>query len=445
MLAHARGLAFYAARTKGTPLKKTTASAARAAFPQNTIRKVTASRALSTLLLAVTTLWALPAAGANLWVANIGSATIGEYNATTGATVNVALVSGLNQPHGIAVVPEPSTWVLLTIGAVSLAVAAVRRRMRESSASITMTGLLPRALSTLLLAVTALWALPAAGANLFVTNFNGNTIGEYNATTGAPVNASLVSGLSNPQGIAVSGGNLWVTNPSSGTIGEYNATTGAPVNASLVSGLILPHGIAVSGGNLWVTDSGIAVREYNATTGAPVNTSLITGFVGGGAFGIAVSGANLWVTIAFGSSNTIGEYNATTGAPVNASLVSGLGNPVGIAVSGANLWVTDTASGTVGEYNATTGAPVNVSLVSGLSSPFGIAVSGANLWVTNGLGTIGEYNATTGAPVNASLVTGLSTPEGIAVVPEPSSMALAGLAAAGLAVPMLRRRRNGRP
>src|SRR5258708_4069479 len=82
-----------------------------------------------------------------------------------------------------------------------------------------------RALSTLLLAVTALWALPAAGANLFVANFNGNTIGEYNATTGATVNAALVSGLTTPTGIAVSGANLWVTNPNNGTIGEYNATT----------------------------------------------------------------------------------------------------------------------------------------------------------------------------------------------------------------------------
>jgi hypothetical protein len=59
---------------KGTPLKKTTTptlvATTSAALPRATIQTATASRALSTLLLAVTALWALPAAGANLFVVN---------------------------------------------------------------------------------------------------------------------------------------------------------------------------------------------------------------------------------------------------------------------------------------------------------------------------------------------------------------------------------------
>jgi hypothetical protein len=67
-----------------------------------------------------------------------------------------------------------------------------------------------------------------ARGQIFETNLNGGvngagTVGEYNATTGATVNASLVSGLTDPIGIALSGGNLFVDND--GTIGEYNATT----------------------------------------------------------------------------------------------------------------------------------------------------------------------------------------------------------------------------
>ena len=49
-------------------------------------------------------------------------------------------------------------------------------------------------------------------------------------------------------GLVVSGGNLWVCNYFAGTIGKYDATTGATINASLVSGLNNPVGIAVSGG-----------------------------------------------------------------------------------------------------------------------------------------------------------------------------------------------------
>jgi len=51
----------------------------------------------------------------------------------------------------------------------------------------------------------ALWALSAtARGQIFVSSYSFNTaIGEYDATTGATVNAALVTGLYNPQGIAV--------------------------------------------------------------------------------------------------------------------------------------------------------------------------------------------------------------------------------------------------
>ena len=131
----------------------------------------------------------------------------------------------------------------------------------------------------------ALWAMPGtAHAQIFVANNGSATIGEY-TTSGATVNASLVSGLNNPSGIAASGGDLFIANVGNGTIGEYT-TLGGTVNASLVSGLNSPEGIAVSGGDLFVAN-----------------------YYGG----------------------TIGEYT-TSGATLNASLVSGLGGPIGLAV-----------------------------------------------------------------------------------------------------------------
>jgi hypothetical protein len=256
-----------------------------------------------------------------------------------------------------------------------------------------------------------------AHGQIFVTNLGSGTIGKYDYTTGGTVNASLVSALSAPTGVAVSGANLFVTNNTSGTIGEYDATTGAAVNASLVSGLSNPDGIAVAGANLFVTNHTSGTIGKYTTTGGTVNASLVSGL--SAPTGIAVSGPNLFV--ANSGSGTIGEYNATTGAAVNASLVSGLSNPTGIAVSGTNLFVAIEGTGTIGEYNAITGAVVNASLVSGLNAPFGIAVSGTNLFVVNnGSGTIGEYDATTGAAVNASLVSGLNYPFGIAAVAQPT-------------------------
>ena len=280
--------------------------------------------------------------------------------------------------------------------------------------------------------VVLLCALIVRGQDIYVTNSDNATVGEY-TMSGAVVNASLISGLSDPIGIAVSGSDLFVVNYYNNTIGKYT-TSGAVVNATFVSGLNGPYGIAVDGSNLFVTNTGNGtIGEYNATTGAVVNASLVSGF-GGGLDGIAVSGSHLFVLN--GSNNTIGEYT-TSGAVVNDSLVS-VNAPLGLVVYGSNLFVTDWVSGTIGEYT-TSGGTVNSSLVSGLTHPYGIAISGSDLFVANaggvGVGVIGEYT-TSGVMVNSSLISGLDYPIGIAVstpTPEPSSLiAWIGLGVMGL-------------
>jgi len=95
------------------------------------------------------------------------------------------------------------------------------------------------------LASAALCVIPGiTRAQIFVANINTNTIGEYDAATGATINSSFISGLNQPVGIALSGGNLFVTNHNTNTIGEYNATTGATINSSFISSSE-PEGIAV--------------------------------------------------------------------------------------------------------------------------------------------------------------------------------------------------------
>jgi hypothetical protein len=52
-----------------------------------------------------------------LFVTDLYGKQIGEYDATTGGTVNASLVSGLDGPETIVVVvPEPATWTLLLVG-----------------------------------------------------------------------------------------------------------------------------------------------------------------------------------------------------------------------------------------------------------------------------------------------------------------------------------------
>src|SRR5664279_4539457 len=75
------------------------------------------------------------------------------------------------------------------------------------------------------------------GAAILVANFGSGTIGEY-LTTGATVNASLLSGFSRPIGIALGGNNeifvSYLGGGASGGVGEYSIS-GSPINPSLIS------------------------------------------------------------------------------------------------------------------------------------------------------------------------------------------------------------------
>src|SRR5947209_11846693 len=73
----------------------------------------------------------------------------------------------------------------------------------------------------------------ARADKIYVSNYYANTVGEYDATTGAPVAGfAPITGLSTPTGLALSGNKLYVASQhtnSTGTIGVYDAKTGAAI------------------------------------------------------------------------------------------------------------------------------------------------------------------------------------------------------------------------
>jgi hypothetical protein len=133
-------------------------------------------------------------------------------------------------------------------------------------------------------------ALAISGNTLFVAyvrNLGGNFIGAYNATTGEAINANLILLPDTPASVATSGGTLFVD--MFNTIWSYNGVTGAVIKANLVTGL--SGAIAVSGDTLVVANATGTIATYNAKTGLETNPDFITASPSA----LAISGNTLFV------------------------------------------------------------------------------------------------------------------------------------------------------
>jgi len=74
-------------------------------------------------------------------------------------------------------------------------------------------------------ALLGLCSISVAHAQIFVTNYSSNAIGEYNLD-GTTINASLVSGLDGPEGLALSGNDLYVANLGNGRLANTTPPPG---------------------------------------------------------------------------------------------------------------------------------------------------------------------------------------------------------------------------
>jgi hypothetical protein len=311
---------------------------------------------------------------------------------------------------------------------------------------------LRRALAPLSLAtVLAVAASSQAHAQIFVSDDDANTIGEYNP--GGTSNASFItdpestptSPLDGPQDMLLVNGDLFVANQQGTTVSEFDASTGATINGSLITGVSNPDPLllATNGSNLYVGSEDGGVTEYSLS--GVKNTSFsVSG--SGSVMGLAVTGSSL---LELNSLNgDINVYNAINGASVTPDFITvpgGQGAATGMTLVGNTLFVV--SEGKVFAYDASTGVELSSNLIAGLDNPFAITSSNGELFITEstsvtnpfGTGFVGEYNLD-GSPVNTSLISGLTSPFGIAVesVPEPSSWALGALACG--AILFLRRR-----
>ncbi len=262
----------------------------------------------TTLRAAFLGLLLVQAAQAQIYVLEVGTGNVGEYN-RDGTVVNAVLVH--DNEHG----------------AKSLAVAGsnlvIADQVKEAILQYSVSG---QALTPSGIASAKPWAVAVSGSKVFVASPQTGTVGEY-TLDGKTINAALIQGLKGPDVIAVSGSNIFVGSYD-GTIGEYTME-GAPVNAALLStGVQGAYGIAVAGSSIYVTNGAHGTVAEYSTEGKTVHAALITGLQS--PLAVAVSGANLYIA-SNANGGSVSVYT-TAGKLVNSALITGLGIPASIAV-----------------------------------------------------------------------------------------------------------------
>jgi hypothetical protein len=308
---------------------------------------------------------------------------------------------------------------------------------------------LRRSLCTLLIGISALWAMPRsaqAQSVLLVSQSGQNAVNEYDANTGALIKTGFITGIISPSGMLLSGSTLYVASGevNGGFINTYNASTGTLITANLISNTGLfgqingAAGLGLVGNTLYVANSfADTISTYDATSGASIATPLI---YGGGASpelrgpdGLVISGNNFFVSNNDSSGGWVGEYNLS-GATINDHFISTPGIPAyGLAISGTHLFVATGADGgaSVEEYDVNTGALLNPSFISGLQYGYGLAVAGTTLYVSqnygspNGTSVVSTYDVNTGALLNPSFVIGLNGGDNFMLVVTPQAPPIA--------------------
>jgi hypothetical protein len=164
----------------------------------------------------------------HLFVLDADAGTIGEFDATTGHAINPAFITDLDSPRQMA---TDGTYLYVSIygGNVS---------------KYDMSGNLIKQYLVGGLNGDGLFGIAVAGPNLYVVGNASNTVGEYNTTTGDPVNPNLIPSLASPEDIVSDGTSLWVANYSTGTVGQYDLS-GNPINPTFISNLNGPVALAL--------------------------------------------------------------------------------------------------------------------------------------------------------------------------------------------------------
>jgi streptogramin lyase len=282
-------------------------------------------------------------------------------------------------------------------------------------------------------------AVAVSGQHVWVTNVAGNSVTEFNASTGSEVRViSAQRGrFQTPIAITIRSNHVWVVNEGvrgepggTGSISELNANTGALIRviddrAAMIDN---PAGLAVSGSRVWVSSLQTASKNgslttLDATTGAVLRVDSTTDDQFNSPAAVAENDGRVWVASS-GTKNYEGngldtgavtEINATSGAVLRVIQASvGFNEPTAVAVGQGQVWISNLYSSYLVELNASNGSLTRLVKSNSLDEPLALALSGGDVWAVNFQGNdVTEVNASNGTVVRV-LTKDVDQPSGIA-------------------------------
>jgi DNA-binding beta-propeller fold protein YncE len=292
--------------------------------------------------------WAVPAAASDVYVTNVDSGNVSQYNVGLGgllAPKSPATVLAGVFPQGVVVSPDGTS--VYVAGGPPSGNGTVSQYTVGAGGALT-----PKSPAPVGAGVGAFEvAVSPDGNSLYVTNSNGRTVSQYDVGAGgvlAPKSPPRAQTGQTPGGVAVSpdGHNVYVANTGAGTVSQYSVGVG---------------------GKLSLKKAG------------PVGA-------GTGPFEVAVSRDSHSVYVTNLDSNNISQYNVGTGGaltPKTPPRVASAALPSEVVVSpdGHDVYAVTGArssgNGTVSQYTVGAGGtltPKNPATVGAGANPFGIAV-----------------------------------------------------------------------
>jgi len=201
-------------------------------------------------------------------------------------------------------------------------------------------------------------------------------IADQNWTTQTESNLALTTVGIGPVLVKSDGADLWVANYNGNTVSRVRASDGRLLETW--SGANSAYGVLAAMGKVFVTGQTNPGKLYQIDpTQSPGMVTTLAANLGASPYGIGFDGQRIWVA----NLGSPGSVSIVTLNPLNViTVTTGFSQPVGVIYDGANIWVTDNGDGMLKKLDS--GGSIIMSVAVG-GQPLFPAFDGANIWVPN--------------------------------------------------------------